>query len=38
MAIPAAVEGLTTQNPNLTVMLEVMVALKLEHTILIGCF
>ena len=34
--MPLVVDGLTTQNPNLTVVDEVKVELKLEHTILVG--
>ena len=36
--IPTLVEGLTTQKPNLIVMVVVMVVLKREQTILVGCW
>lgn len=36
IAIETEEEGFITQNPSLTVMLEVMVALNLEQTILVG--
>ena len=34
--MPIVLGGLTTQNPNLMVDEEVIVALKLEQTILVG--
>ena len=36
--MPTLVKGLTTQKPNLIVMVVVMVALKREQTILVDCW